>query len=394
MKLKNSFFILSFLIISSFEKEYQIQNKIRKRSIFRDKFNPWTFPIKYHIENHVDSKNVEKALEIISKETCITFNKSLTPISNERGIQFKWSKNSCSSDVGSVYINKPNTILLADGCQKEVGLIIHEICHSLGLIHEQSRSDRDNYISIQWDKIKSEAKNSYNLTNHSAYLTYLTSYDYGSIMHYHPTDFSMDKSSRTMIPKKYEEYLDMMGQYSYLSFNDIKKLNLCHCNKCKWVKINSGRKNKTYKGINCSRNGYPDFRNCSRCICPSGFVGRDCNAVNSNPSGCNSSMIIVANRTLIKGSGIKRCINYVVTFENKRLNITIESLHASKAKICLQGISVEVKYRKDKGATGLLFCGEHKNKTIITETHDALIFYYGREEKNFMNIIVNMIDKN
>ena len=57
----------------------------------------------------------------------------------------------CSSPVG--YWRRRNTINLARGCWNK-GIVIHEIMHSLGFYHEQSRPDRDNFVNINWNNIR------------------------------------------------------------------------------------------------------------------------------------------------------------------------------------------------------------------------------------------------
>jgi len=41
----------------------------------------------------------------------------------------------------------------APGCLQTTGGIQHELLHVLGLFHEQSRPDRDEYVIVLWDNI-------------------------------------------------------------------------------------------------------------------------------------------------------------------------------------------------------------------------------------------------
>lgn len=41
---------------------------------------------------------------------------------------------------------------IGSGCDHKA-IIEHELLHALGFYHEQSRTDRDDYVTIHWDEI-------------------------------------------------------------------------------------------------------------------------------------------------------------------------------------------------------------------------------------------------
>ena len=44
-------------------------------------------------------------------------------------------------------------VSLGAGCVQH-GVVLHELLHTLGLWHEQSRLDRDQYVRILWENIR------------------------------------------------------------------------------------------------------------------------------------------------------------------------------------------------------------------------------------------------
>lgn len=95
-------------------------------------------------------------------------------------------------------------------------IIAHEIGHALGLVHEQSRSDRDIYVTIFSGNIVEGME--YNFSKEST--IDFGEYDFDSIMHYSKRAFSSN-GENTIEPKpSYSQYLNSMGQRNYLSSLD------------------------------------------------------------------------------------------------------------------------------------------------------------------------------
>jgi astacin len=79
------------------------------------------------------------------------------------------------------------------------GQVIHEIGHTVGLWHEQSRSDRDNYIEIRMDNVLDDKRDQF--SQHINDGSKRFDYDFGSIMHYPSDAFAKDPTKPTIITK-------------------------------------------------------------------------------------------------------------------------------------------------------------------------------------------------
>lgn len=125
---------------------------------------------------------------------------------------------------------RPQQISLGRGCN-QVGTAIHEMMHALGFFHEQSRLDRDNWISIRWSYIPSGLWYNFKKYQPGQADTLGEPYDKKSIMHYGNYAFSTTQGQKTIVSKNNPN--EVLGQRRGLSAIDIKQLR-------KYYKCRSG----------------------------------------------------------------------------------------------------------------------------------------------------------
>uniref|UniRef100_A0A7M5X062 Metalloendopeptidase n=1 Tax=Clytia hemisphaerica TaxID=252671 RepID=A0A7M5X062_9CNID len=133
----------------------------------------------------------------------------------------------CSSYLGiaKVFAEGGKTyqpITLASGCIAfNQGTVLHEMLHCMGFSHEQSRSDRDKYVTINTENINPRAIRNFNKLSNMVQASLNTQYDYGSVMHYHSTAFSINRQPTIVAKEPNVEF----GQRNGMSPTDIKEMN-------------------------------------------------------------------------------------------------------------------------------------------------------------------------
>ncbi|XP_067106594.1 high choriolytic enzyme 1-like [Osmerus mordax] len=157
---------------------------------------------------------IENALRSFASVSCIRF----VPRTTETDYIMVASQDGCFSALGRqrgpqvLSINKR-------GCM-ENKIIQHETLHALGFQHEHTRSDRDQYVKINFANI--DPGQYYNFaksdTNNLG-----TSYDYSSIMQYPRRGFAINPNIDVIIPIPNPNVA--IGQSTTFSRTDIERIN-------------------------------------------------------------------------------------------------------------------------------------------------------------------------
>ncbi|XP_029306956.1 meprin A subunit beta-like [Cottoperca gobio] len=152
----------------------------------------------------------------------------------------------CFSFIGRVIANGQD-LSIGKNCDS-ISTVEHEFLHALGFYHEHTRYDRDGYVTIFPENIRTGSQKTFIITrlfficviprcleknfvkgNNKTTTTQGFRYDYMSVMHYSGNAFSNGNGSTivTIDPK----YQDVIGQRLEMSHIDVLELNsLYKCN--------------------------------------------------------------------------------------------------------------------------------------------------------------------
>ncbi len=135
----------------------------------------------------------------------------------------------CSSTVGRASITGFDSQSIALNDEKcRPGTIIHEIGHAVGIYHEQSRDDRDEWVVVDFGQVRDGKL--HNFFQWGGFASDVGEYDYASIMHYRAAAFARnpdrcnatDDSGCTIRPlRPLPAGLGAIGQRDGLSEGDI-----------------------------------------------------------------------------------------------------------------------------------------------------------------------------
>ncbi|EDW64327.1 seminal metalloprotease 1 [Drosophila virilis] len=198
-----------------------------QRNGLRDENYRWPDRIVYYyINNNIDQEHrnhILISLRKIELSSCLIFKEAskdqnyYVNITSEPG--------GCFTAVG--FQNRVQQMNLQDypldtGCYR-MGTIMHEMLHALGLYHQQSSSDRDDYVRIVLENIQEGKEHNFQKYDENRVDNFDQTYDYGSVLHYTPYGFSKN-GEMTIVPLE-EGAEKRMGQRLQMSEADINKLN-------------------------------------------------------------------------------------------------------------------------------------------------------------------------
>ena len=174
--------------------------------------------------------DIKQALRSLQNrlDSCIRFEES----SRDDAV-YVYGGRSCRSPVG-YQGNYRNWVELASGCMTSntgrQGSIQHEFLHALGVFHTQSRTDRDNHVTVHIKNVRKDRWFNFRTELGIKTSTYGLPYDYGSVMHYGGRAFSKDGTSMT-IETKDPRHQRLLGQRDKLSDLDVKLIKkMYRCN--------------------------------------------------------------------------------------------------------------------------------------------------------------------
>ncbi|KHN86190.1 Zinc metalloproteinase nas-37 [Toxocara canis] len=152
-----------------------------------------------------------------------------------------------------------------------IGVIAHETLHALGLWHEQSRSDRDRYIAINYRNVYPGTEGNFEKRSTRTTENMGEPYDLGSVMHYGSKAFAVDYSREYSDRPLARDRLGLPAAPLYLPLREIDHTHVS-------IAVRAAP-DSCKRQLPCQNGGYTNPNRCNQCKCPQGYGGQYCLSV-------------------------------------------------------------------------------------------------------------------
>nr|XP_034302445.1 blastula protease 10-like isoform X2 [Crassostrea gigas] len=328
--------------------------------------------IPYSIDSSLsnDQKSVDvidKAIKQFSDYTCLKWvpkdSAEAAQASYSTYIEF-FSGSGCWSYVGRVFYGKQQISLKNPGCIS-VSTAVHEMAHAIGQMHEQSRNDRDNYVTMLWNNIQ-EGHDNINMAKTQTFDN--NPYDYESVLQYSLTSFSTNRQPTMEFKDRRLDFLaDSATGLMFYDIQDIIDGYDCTA-PCRGADGTTPLKQ-------CQNGGFV-LHTCN-CHCPDGLTGDLCQSIATDP-GCGPGVIdlsdgesmTITSPNFNNGGPYptgKKCVWLVKVNAGRFVEMTIEEMDLTTAgSACDHWL--EIQYNLI-GQTGPRRCGKVNKETYVTSDY-------------------------
>lgn len=161
--------------------------------------------------SYPEQQEVLRAMQVWTQETGVQFRRR----TNEQAYAMIVRKeDGCWSNIG--YTGQLQYINLGQSCTI-FGTKLHELGHALGLNHEQSRRDRDAYITLRMENVATAQQNNFRMGSVD-----VGPYDYDSVMHYGRYAFSTN--GQPTIETKNNQAIGQRGGLSQFDVQAVRQM--------------------------------------------------------------------------------------------------------------------------------------------------------------------------